>query len=562
VNQWNKKPFFSRLLPAFAVYLAASALFALIAQADRLVTNPLGWKPESRAPLTVRQALVLADGRWVEKFVVKRGHPVTEQIHRELIQMTESGQAFEWPDLGRGFFFTLLLFLVFHIFYGRLAPKIWQDFPSGLTLFAALAFSLLTSRLTLSLTGMSQFAAPLALPGLLLATMAPAGLALATGMFSVLGGFGLLGLGIPCFIANLAAVVISTLLVDRESSSLRVMVAAVAGALAGLALLVVMPLGERGVHFSWAADGPVVGFFSSLLTSGLVVVLLGSLFSRLAGGIPPAKIRRLLDLDHPLLKELAEKTPGTFQHTMALANMAEQVAQDIGANAELARVGTYYHDIGKMRNPTLFIENQEGENPHIHLKPEESAARLRAHISDGVALARAANLPRRIIDFIIEHHGTSLMDYFYDLAARSSDTPPNPVLFRYNGRNPRSRETAILMVADSVEAASRTLREPTSEEIAIMVRRITFDKIQAGLLDDSGLTPADIKRLLNSLIRIVHAQFHLRIPYPWQRKSETSRISRPHTDPHLRVAVPVVDDSKEQALEVGALSKPPQKNGG
>ncbi len=254
--------------------------------------------------------------------------------------------------------------------------------------------------------------------------------------------------------------------------------------------------------------------------SGLLTVTLLPLFEWLFDLTSPFRLMELLDLNTPLLKELFFKAPGTYQHSMAVANISEMVATEIGANDLLVRVGSYYHDIGKMFNPQYFIENQDGtENPHDALGPVASAAVLRSHVSLGVRLAEKIGLPRPLIDFITEHHGTSTIDYFYQKSRRQDSEIKSERVFKYPGPKPQSRETAIVMLVDSTEAASRTLKTRDKEAVQQLVKRIVNRKVEQGELDRSGLTVGELKKIVDVLTHILQSVSHRRINYPSEKES-------------------------------------------
>jgi len=304
----------------------------------------------------------------------------------------------------------------------------------------------------------------------------------------------------------------------------------------------------QGIDFGIHLESDLVGIIGGTAVTGMFAGILLNPAVSLAGSVPNNRLRRLLEMDHPLLKDLADKAPGTFQHSLAMANMAEKIADDINADSDLVRAGAYYHDIGKMKGPDFFIENQHGDNPHDNLSPRESVSKLRSHIEAGTTIARGANLPERIIDFIVEHHGRSSMEYFMDKAYQADGKVPALEEFSYDGRNPTSRETAILMIVDSIEAASRTLNDPSHEDIETMVRQIMFSKLLHGYLDDSGLSSADLKQMGVSLIKYLQAQFHVRVVYPWQEKGHERPplqvVGETHAGISLRVAQPVTMQDK------------------
>jgi putative nucleotidyltransferase with HDIG domain len=229
---------------------------------------------------------------------------------------------------------------------------------------------------------------------------------------------------------------------------------------------------------------------------------------------------RLLELssaNEPILKRLALEAPGTYASSIGVANLAEAAADVVDADALLARVGAYYHDIGKLKRPYYFIENQQGTaNPHNRLTPNLSARVIISHVKDGLELAEEIALPTEVRAFIGEHHGTTLVEYFHERALQEA-TPDEEVLesaFRYPGPKPRSREAGILMLADTVEAASRTLGSPALDSIRTMVHNLIHHKIEDGQLDECNLTFADIRTVEEAFVRTLYAMFHQRIKYP------------------------------------------------
>lgn len=226
-------------------------------------------------------------------------------------------------------------------------------------------------------------------------------------------------------------------------------------------------------------------------------------------------LQDLSRLDHPLLKELLRRAPGTYHHSLMVANLAEQAAEQIDGDSGLVRVGAFYHDIGKMQRPPFFIENQEGVNPHQTLDPFSSARIILNHVPDGLELARKHHLPNRIQDFIAEHHGNRVVLVFYKKAVELyGEAKVDDGRFRYKGPRPRSRETGIVLLADSVEASSSALRPNTDEGIEKLVNKIVDDHIQDGQLDDSGLTVGDIKLIKESFAETLKGRFHVRVVYP------------------------------------------------
>ena len=256
----------------------------------------------------------------------------------------------------------------------------------------------------------------------------------------------------------------------------------------------------------------------ALLLGGLLMagLLLAPLVETFFGLVTRARLMELADLQRPLLRRLSVEAPGTFEHTLMIAGLAEEGARAIQADIDLVRTGALYHDVGKLHGPQWFIENQgEGSNPHDALDdPAASARILQAHVDEGLKLARRYRLPRPLADFIPEHQGTLKMGYFLHQARQRDPSTPEQ-RFRYLGPTPRSRETAILMLADGCEAALRSLPLGTSEaEARQMVRRIVQARQAENQLVQSGISRAELELLIRAFVRVWKRMRHRRIPYP------------------------------------------------
>lgn len=227
------------------------------------------------------------------------------------------------------------------------------------------------------------------------------------------------------------------------------------------------------------------------------------------------RLLELSDPNHPLLRRLATEAPGTYAHSISMANLCEAACNAIGANGLLARVGCYYHDVGKLTNPQLFVENLgRARNPHDHLPPAQSAALIRRHVEDGIALARAHRLPEVIVRFIPEHHGTQEIRYFLDKAREQGMPETRLEVFRYPGPRPQTAETAVILLADAVEAAVRVLDEPTPEVLAEAIEHLVEDRIESGQLREAPLTLREIDRVKEEFVRVLSGMYHERIEYP------------------------------------------------
>ena len=237
-------------------------------------------------------------------------------------------------------------------------------------------------------------------------------------------------------------------------------------------------------------------------------------YEKLFGLVSDVSLLELSDTNSKLLKELSDKAPGTFHHSLNVANLAEAAANEIGANTMLVRVGALYHDIGKMKNPTYFTENQmTGTNAHDELSPKESAKIIINHVIDGVELAKKNNLPDRVIDFIRTHHGTSTVYYFYN-KQKESNLDFETTDFSYNGPKPFNKETAILMMCDSVEAASKSLKDPNSTKINNFVDAIISKQMDTDQFLNADITLKEIQSIKKVLKQKLANMYHLRIEYP------------------------------------------------
>ena len=234
------------------------------------------------------------------------------------------------------------------------------------------------------------------------------------------------------------------------------------------------------------------------------------------------------DLNRPLMRQLSLEAPGTYAHTMSIANLAEAAANAIGANALLARVGAYYHDIGKLKKPQYFVENQpKGRNPHDMLKPQTSAAIIRNHVKEGLELAAEHRLPKSVRAFITEHHGTGSISYFFEKAKERDGAPGNPAEYAYPGPVPQTAETAIVMLADGVEAAARVLSDPTPQKIRDVIDHIAKMRIDQGQLRQAPLTLQQLDVIKEQFARVLIGMHHNRIDYPAAGGGVTAEFSTP-----------------------------------
>lgn len=271
--------------------------------------------------------------------------------------------------------------------------------------------------------------------------------------------------------------------------------------------------GFKEIGFYLAA-AIISGLLSGTLTMGLM-----PFFESAFGMLSAMRLIELSNPNHPLLKKLLTETPGTYHHSVMVANLAETACEAIGADGLLARVGCYYHDIGKTKRPLFFIENQMGPNPHDTLPAESSADIILAHTTDGAELLRKYKMPQEIIDIALQHHGTSLLKFFL-FKAKEEGKNVDEQQFRYPGPKPQTKEAAVISIADSVEAAVRSMREPTPEKIQGLIQSIIQDRVQDDQFDECDVSLRELKVIEDVLCETLNGIFHSRIEYPKEAKEE------------------------------------------
>ena len=337
-------------------------------------------------------------------------------------------------------------------------------------------------------------------------------------IFSALAGV-LLGNSLSFFLFALITSMVAADRIGRAKDRAGIFRAGFATGAVGFGLMVFIQLAAAkglGVEVLWS------GLFALMAASFLLpslVLALTPLVEGIFGYASDLKLLELANLNHPALKELVLNAPGTYHHSIVMGSLVEAAAEAIGANPLLARSCAYYHDIGKGRNPAFFGENQKGENAHDKLAPSMSAVIIKRHVTEGLEMAREYKLPRRVADAIPEHHGTRLVGYFFhkaqkELEGREDAKPIDEALFRYPGPKPQSRETALCMIADACEAASRSMPEPTTEKLRALVQKMINVIFSEGQLDECELTLKDLHLISSSFATTLEGIYHARPQYP------------------------------------------------
>ena len=301
-----------------------------------------------------------------------------------------------------------------------------------------------------------------------------------------------------------------------------------------IGLMTAVNLGSTIHNAIWTVAGAIL--------SGLIAVGFQPVFEAAFNLATPSKLMELANPNHPLLRRLLMEAPGTYHHSIIVANLAEAAAERIGANMLLTRTGAYFHDVGKLKRPLYFKENQHGDNPHDRTTAHLSAAIVTAHTTDGLRLAQKHRLPVEIQQIIAEHHGDTPVMYFYHKALQQADGKPVDVKdFRYNGNRPATKESAIVMLADTVEAAVRSMSEPTPQAIAQFIERLVRGKIEDGQLSNSPLSLHDIDGISEAFINVLRGVFHERIEYPTvhlERRDDETGAVKAETDVGDGMAAP------------------------
>ena len=420
----------------------------------------------------------------------------------------------------------MLLFIAMFAIYLRLElPRVFQD-NAMLAMFTLLTVVVMGSaEVLVGVLGLSEFTVPLALAPLVVASLMDKRPALVFTLMLAVATIAIMELKAPFVPVAVMGGVTAVYSVSRLRHRWHFVRANLVIAVAILAAIVAWDL-ARAIPLETLMRDAMWGALNSFLAIVLAFLLLPVVEQGL-GLTSDITLLELSDLNRPLLRRLQLEAPGTYHHSMVVGSLAERAAEATGANSLLARVSAYYHDIGKLAKAEYFAENEPaaGRSRHEQLTPSMSALVVRSHITEGLELARRERLPRAVCNAIPEHHGTMVMAFFYDKALQIDPTVRREE-YCYPGPRPRSKETAILMLADGVEGASRALQEPTPSRIRGLVTRIVDQRVQDGQLDECGLTLAEVARIREAFIPVLTAIFHVRAPYP----EEVRRRARADAD--------------------------------
>jgi putative nucleotidyltransferase with HDIG domain len=460
--------------------------------------------------------------------IVREGERVGELQIEALDQLGLRRPQVEWTDVTGASMMALLATALLCLYLARFQPEVLWDGHQLLLLVLLTSLSVLATGLMVPEGMVLRYLAPAsALAMLASVCLGPqAGVAAAVFLGTIAGVVADNSLEMTAYVTLGGLVAVLTLRrVERISALFR------SGAFVALVLVVIVLIFRLPQAISQPNDLLIMalsgvangGISASLALGGLF--LIGPLFDI-------TTTMRLIELsrpDHPLLQRMLREAPATYHHSLMVANLAEQAAESIGVDALLTRVGAYYHDVGKIVRPYFFTENQvEGVNPHERLDPHASTDIVVGHVTDGIELARRYRLPRRVRAFIPEHHGTSLVSFFHHRAVQLAGDAAlvDEIDFRHKGSKPQSKETALVMMADGCEAAVRSARPTSAEQVAEIVNRIIDLRVKDGQLSESGLTLRDLEIIRETFVSSLKGVFHPRIKYPEPERSEEREPAR------------------------------------
>ena len=460
--------------------------------------------------------------------IIRQGEVVTPLQIEALNQLNLRQSLLGWADVGSTVLIALAASALLGLYMWRFEIELLDRPRHLLLLLMLLLLFLLVAKFMVPNRTVLPYVFPAAALSMVLTVMLGPGLAV-TATLLLAGLIGLMAggsLDVTMYVA--AGGLIAVLSLGRVERLNAFFVAGLNVAVINSIVLVAFRLPAGGIDpIGWVtliAATVINGGLSASLTLG-GLFLIGNLFDLTT----TLQLLELARPTHPLLNELLRQSPGTYHHTLMVANLAEQAADRIGANALLTRVGAFYHDIGKTARPYMFVENQvEGANVHDQLNARTSAEIIVSHVNDGVELAKRYRLPSRVRAFIPEHHGTMRVSFLYQKAVEESPTGAAGVdekAFRYPGPKPQTKETALLMLADGCEATVRATRPASPEELNEIVRKTIADRIAWGQLDECPLTLSDLDTIRQSFVATLQGMFHPRLRYPGQEiKSDTGRL--------------------------------------
>ena len=447
-----------------------------------------------------------------------------ERVSRNQVEMLRSlgmlkDNEYDYSVYGGAALLVLASVLLLLVLLRLLSPGTLHDLRALLVLMTVLVITMGASMLCVK--GVDAYLAPITMASMLMTSLlgAPVGVAVAVPMTLIVSGVTAGGNSsyaaamVHMMVTGMVSGMFAVLFLKGKPQRVRVVLCGLVVAASNAVLMLAMGLMTSSdmrqslEYAAWSMGSGVV--------SGLMAVALQPVFETTFNLATPSKLLELANPNQPLLRRLLLEAPGTYHHSIIVANLAEAAAEKIGANPLLARTGAYFHDVGKLKRPLYFKENQMGENPHDHTDPYVSAAIVTSHTRDGLQLAQKYHLPQEIQKIIVEHHGDTPVMFFYHKALQQADGKNVDIAdFRYDGTRPSSKESAIIMLADTIEAAVRSMPDPTPQAIERFIERLVRGKLEDGQLSNSPLTLRDIDGICEAFAKVLNGVFHERIEYP------------------------------------------------
>jgi putative nucleotidyltransferase with HDIG domain len=495
--------------------------FAII---PNLVYDPVATEEKRQQAIDEVEPVKILQGQ----IIVEEGQLITREIYRqlELVGILDNDSALQ-PFSGLGILIIIMISVIFYHFHENKKRMAHGNFKHSYIVLYGIIFSI--TIVVMKIISLFQeidyteigYIVPVAMGPMLIKILINERLAILSSMiFSVCGSIifneGVSGsfnftVGVYLLFGSLAGI----LFLGRNNVRSKILQAGLFVSFVNMVVITSILLLKNG-HYSSLEFGSylimasVSGLVASVLTIGFL-----PFFESGFGILSAIKLIELSNPNHPLLRKILVETPGTYHHSVMVANLSEAACEAIGANGLLARVGSYYHDIGKTKHPQYFIENQMNmENPHDHLPPNISKNIIIAHVSDGVKMLKEHNMPKEIVEIAQQHHGTTLLKYFYHKALEGSKEKIDEKHYRYPGPKAQTKEIAIIGIADSVEAAVRSLSNPTPEKIESIVKNIIADRLRDGQFDECDITIKELNIVAKTLCETLQGIFHSRIEYP------------------------------------------------
>ena len=478
---------------------------------------------QAKTDESLKEALKSVSKVMIKKnqIIVKEGEPITQ---RQISILTELGLLGDGVSKNYIYTYIITAFYVVFVFvlqYVYLKNEKKDIFNNNKLILLTLLLNLFTLATTRVFEIASLFLIPIACSPILMSVFLDSKVSIIINLLNLLLVSVIVGFNPQIILIGIISIIIVATLLPKVNQRNDILYTTMY-----LSISVAIVVLSSGILLSNNINKILIDMTLSVLgaiISGILAIGLLPFLEYTFSLVTNMKLLELSNPNSPLLKRLLMEAPGTYHHSIMVANLAEVAAEEIGANTMLVRVGAYYHDAGKIKRPFFFGENQlGGVNPHNKISPSLSASIIISHVKDGLELAKEYNIPSAVSDMMIQHHGTTLVKYFYYTLKNSSDNPESVKEegFTYPGPKPQSREAAIIMMADSVEAAVRSIQEPTVEKIENMVNNIIKDKLDSGQLSECELTFRDLETIKVCFLKVLKGIYHSRIEYPKEKDKE------------------------------------------